>query len=239
MFEKAACVRNGSNARQLWKFSWLHKTQHPTMKTSKETVINLSGQTLDDGTYSLLQKGLNYAVTSRNKPIDILAVVEKAVQSLPVEMAEEARKETIGIIKSSSKHTDNLTRAEREALWNLQKNMDLSILPADEGNTTVILNTVDYKPKITSLLEDPSYRKLARDLLNRQNKKTTLLLKKFTLTEDISKQLQWSSSRPLRLYGLPKIYRDPLSATLALLPTNSPITWQDFSGTLPGIWHTR
>jgi hypothetical protein len=47
---------------------------------------------LDDGLSSLLQKGLTYAVTPCTLPIeDILAGVEKAVQSLPVEMAEEAR----------------------------------------------------------------------------------------------------------------------------------------------------
>jgi hypothetical protein len=55
---------------------------------------------LDDGVSSLLQKGLNYAVTPRNVPIeDILAGVEKAVQSLQVESAEEARQETVRVIK--------------------------------------------------------------------------------------------------------------------------------------------
>ena len=67
------------------------------------------------------------------------------------------------IIKSSSRPTDNLTRAEKEALRTLKKNTDLTILPAHKGNATVILNTVDYKQKITSLLEDPSCRRLARD----------------------------------------------------------------------------
>jgi len=38
-------------------------TQHPPTKTSKETVINLSDQMLDDEIYSLLQKGLNFAMT--------------------------------------------------------------------------------------------------------------------------------------------------------------------------------
>jgi hypothetical protein len=95
MFEKAACVGDDSKARQLRKLSWLYKTQHPTTRSSKEMVINLSGRTLDDGTYSLIQKGLNCAVTARTTPIeDILAGVEKAVHSLPVEMAEEARQET-------------------------------------------------------------------------------------------------------------------------------------------------
>jgi hypothetical protein len=78
-------------------------------------------------------------------------------------MAEEARQETVRIINSSSRHRDNITRVEREALRNLKNNTDLTILPADKGNATVILNTVDYKQKIISLLEDPSYRRLTRD----------------------------------------------------------------------------
>jgi hypothetical protein len=60
MFKKATCVGEDSKARQIRKFSRLHGTQHPTTKTSKETVINLSGQTLDDRVSSLLQKGINH-----------------------------------------------------------------------------------------------------------------------------------------------------------------------------------
>ena len=134
---------------------------------------------------TLLQKCLNYAVTPRSIPIeDILAGVEKAVQSLLVEMAEEARQETMRIIKSSSRPRDNLTRTETAALKTLKKNTNLTILPADKGNATVILNTIDYKQKITSLLEDPSYRRLARDPTDSIEWKTTLLLKKSSLTED-------------------------------------------------------
>jgi hypothetical protein len=93
-------------------------------RVSKETVINLSRRTLDDGTYSLPQKGL--AVTPRTTPIeDVLPGVKKAVQSLPVEVAEEARDENVRIIKSSFKTRDNLTRAEREALRNLKKTLSL------------------------------------------------------------------------------------------------------------------
>jgi hypothetical protein len=78
-------VGEDSKARQLLKFTQLHKT-HPTTKTTKEMVVNLSGQMLDDRVSSLLQKGLNYAVTPRTIPIE--AEVERAVQSLPVEMVE-------------------------------------------------------------------------------------------------------------------------------------------------------
>ena len=121
---------------------------------------------------------LHYAVTPRTIPIeDILAGVEKALQSLPVEMAEEARQETVRIIKSSSRPRNNITRAEKETLRTLKDNTDLTILPADKSNATVILNTADYKQKITSLLEDPSYRRLTRDPTDSTERKTALLLK--------------------------------------------------------------
>jgi len=190
-------------------------------------VINLSGQKLDDGVSSLLQKGLNYAVTPRPLTIqDILAGVAKAVQSLPVEMEEEARQETLRIIKSSSRLSKYLTRAEREALRTLKKNTDLSILPADKGNATMILNTVDYKQKITSLREDPSYRRLARDPPDLTEQKTTLPLKKSTFTEDICKQLCAASFTPsdcmdFQRYIKRGFLRYALSAKLVLLPTNS------------------
>ena len=121
------------------------------------------------------------------------------------------------IIKSPSKPRDNLTKADREALCSLKKNMNLTILPADKGNATVILNTVDYKQKIASLLEDPSYKSLARDPTELTERTTALLLKKSTLTEDICKRLCPTGSRPLRLYGLPKIHKEgvPLRPTVS------------------------
>jgi hypothetical protein len=138
--------------------------QQQNIRTPKETVVNLSSQTLDDGLQSLLQKGLNYAVTPQNVPIeDLLTGVEKAVRSLPIESAEEVRQETVRIIKSASKPKDNLTRTERIALRNLENNHELTILPADKGNAMVILSTTDYKQKLNTLLEDSAYRRLTKD----------------------------------------------------------------------------
>jgi hypothetical protein len=91
MYEKAAQMEGDGTARQHLKFVQLHRTQHTPTKTSKEMVINLSDQKLDDKMYSLL-KGLNFAVTPRTTPIEnILAGVGEAVQSLSVERAEKAR----------------------------------------------------------------------------------------------------------------------------------------------------
>ena len=207
-FNKATRLGEDCKTRQLKKFTRLHKTQHPTKKTT-DTVINLSDQKLEDGAASLLQKGLNFAVTPRHTPIeDILTGVEKAVRSLPVEKAEEARQETVRIIKNSQRPRDNLTRTERAALNNLKLNTNITILPTDKGNATVILNRTDYKQKITSLLEDPAYRRLTKDPTDAIERKTNQLLRKSTLTEDIRKQLRPAGSRPPRLYGLPKIHKE-------------------------------
>jgi hypothetical protein len=133
-FEKATRVAEDSKDRQIRKFARLLRKQYPTKKTSKETVINLSDQTLDDGISLLLQKGLNYSVIPRTIPIEgILAGIEKAVLSLPFEMAEEARQETVRIIKSSSKPRSNITTAESKLLRTLKNNTDLTILPADKA----------------------------------------------------------------------------------------------------------
>lgn len=77
-----------------------------------------------------------------------------------MEVAEEVRHETVRILKRYEKPTDNLTRAEKQALLSLRGNADLTILPADKGKVTVILNTEDYTRKTANLLEDPAYRRL-------------------------------------------------------------------------------
>ena len=160
-----------------------------------------------------------FAVTPRSTPIkDMLTGMEKAVLSLPDEMAEETRQETVRILKkNSSRPRDSLSKTERAALNNLRNNMELTILPADKGNAMVVLNTTDYKHKISSLLEDPAYRRLAKDPTTTIEWKTTLLLKKSSFTEETCRQLSTTSSRPPRLYGLPKIHKEgvPLRPTVS------------------------
>jgi len=95
---------------------------------------------------------------------------------------------------------------ERAALKTLKDNVNLTILPADKGNATVVLNTSDYKQKISSFLQDPAYRKVTKDPTDSIERKTTALLKKSSLTEETRPQLGPAGSRPPRLYGLPKIH---------------------------------
>jgi hypothetical protein len=82
------------------------------------------------------------------------------------------------------------------------------VLPADKGNASVILNTIDYQQKSNALLEDSTYRKLTKNPTETVEQKTTLLLKKANLPEDIFKRLKPTGTRPPRLYELPKIHKE-------------------------------
>jgi hypothetical protein len=73
---------------------------------------------------------------------------------------------------------DDRLGAERRALRSLLTNADLTVIHADKGNSTVVLNTMDYNEKISVLLRAPTYRRLAKDPTDAVERKTNLLLRK-------------------------------------------------------------
>ncbi|XP_021934194.1 uncharacterized protein LOC110836852 [Zootermopsis nevadensis] len=209
-FERASRAAADDKVRQCHEFQRLHGAQHAGPRTdTKKAVVNLSGRPLEDAAYAALGKGLNYSVAPTVLPIeDFLSGVKRAVRSLPVEAAEEVRQETVRILRASKKPKDNLSGAERRALRALRNNADLTVLPADKGSATVVLSTDDYNRKIRALLEAPTYRLLPKDPKEAVERKTTRLLKKSPLPEEVIQQLRPHGSRPPRLYGLPKIHKE-------------------------------
>jgi hypothetical protein len=156
-----------------------------------------------------LGKGFNYAVSSAVLPIaDIVTGLEKVVVSLPVEAAEEIRQETVRILKASGRSTDNLPELRGGLYGPLHTIADLTVLLADKGNATVILNTKDYNEKVSALLSAPTYRSLPKDPTEAIEHKTTLLLKKSSLAEEVAQPLRPQGSRPPRLHGLPNIHKE-------------------------------
>ncbi|XP_023703193.1 uncharacterized protein LOC111862215 [Cryptotermes secundus] len=112
--QKAVNIDDGATTRQCKKFINLHKTQHPPqLHDESKTVVNLSTVHLEEAAYSLLSKGLNFAVAPGSIPVkDILCGVEKAVMAVPEETTEEIRQETVRILKGSNKPKDNLTEGK-------------------------------------------------------------------------------------------------------------------------------
>jgi hypothetical protein len=140
-------------------------------------------------------------------PIEDILTSVAVILSLPVEAAKEVPQETVRILKASGRSRDNLSVAERRALRSLRANADLTVLQADKGNATVVLNIKDYNEKVSALLSAATCRRLPKDPTEAVERKTTLLLKKSSLPEEAVQQLRPQASRPPRLYGLPKIQK--------------------------------
>lgn len=77
---------------------------------------------------------------------------------MPEETAKEVRQETVRILKMSKEPRNNTSRTEMRVLHTLGVNVDLTVLPIDNGSVTVILNTMDYIEIFMVLLDDPALR---------------------------------------------------------------------------------
>jgi hypothetical protein len=124
------------------------------------------------------------------------------------ETAEEIQQETSRIPRQSKPQKKNTTKAEREALRTLWEDREITVLPADKGNATVILWSKDYDSKIRAILNHPLYTKLTADPTSKTERRTTALIKRSDIPEEDSKRLIPHASALPRLYGLPKIHNE-------------------------------
>ena len=86
------------------------------------------------------------------------------------------------------------------------------ILPPDKGRATVLMNTDDYKIKITALVSDTNtYIKLKKDPTMRFKTKLFNIFKQWKKDKSISEQLYWClypiAEEAPKLYGTPKIHK--------------------------------
>jgi len=85
--------------------------------------------------------------------------------------------------------------------------MDIIVLPADKGNTTIVMNMLDYRKKMKTLLLDKAYTRLDKDPTNTIAQKTKILIENSNFPSKIKLTLKSTNSFPPRLYGLPKIHK--------------------------------
>ena len=131
------------------KYKNLHNDGFRTPNTN--VVKKLSSKELSDDQLSVFSKGSNFAADHSQKDVyQFIANVEPVLQNLRnVSIGEKItlRQRIISSIKSTQ-NNDNLTRGERIALKQLKQDPDIVTIPADKGNTTVVMNTDEYKEKI-------------------------------------------------------------------------------------------
>ena len=107
----------------------------------------------------------------------------------------------------------NTTTEERNALASLRNDKSITILQADKGNATVLLDTDDYVKKAMDLLSHPPFRKLKRDPTTRNEKRVNDCIKRLqdrgAIEQTTAKTLRvpGNGTRPSLFYGSVKIHK--------------------------------
>lgn len=177
-------------------------------------VTNSSKRILNDPELSVLQKGLNFAVTPKHVPVvDIITITEGACRSLNSGQSDELRAKILNVLDKHDVIQDhNITKEEVKALESLRKDTSIKILPADKGRTTVVLDTDEYIRKCNLLLSDTkTYKKVNRDPTQNYKKEFAKVLKDLldrqVIDRTLHKKLYPTSDQPPKFYELPKIHK--------------------------------
>ena len=139
---------------------------------------------------------------------------------------------------SSILHTDkppksNLSHGLQAAVRKLQ-DKDIIIVPADEGNATVIMDHPDYTKKMEDLMKDGAHEKLKKDLTNRIETKVSNALKKLEERGYIDNKQQPAltpcHSAPPQIHGLPKVHKEriPLRSIVAAIDSRTHLLAKKF-----------
>ena len=177
-------------------------------------MINLSSRPLNDAEVSLLEKGLNFAVTPTTIPAtEIVAKVETAIRTLDSEQADTIRRTVNSVLQKAEPPKPNITKEMHEALnyGNLKKDDSIMTLPADKGRASVVLDTNTYHEKMKTLIETGPYQLLNKDPTDRLSRKLAeklLSLKRSGhLSETVYNKIRPQHKQPPRIYGQPKIHK--------------------------------
>jgi hypothetical protein len=108
---------------------------------------------------AVLRKGLNFAVRKPHSNLDIACAVEAVIPKLPRVKGMEFRWRIRSMLEKTGPPKSNISKQEMAAIKSLKQDKDIRILQADKGNCTVVLDEVEYKNKLNTLLQSGSYEK--------------------------------------------------------------------------------
>ena len=153
-------------------------------------------------------------VSPENIPTDeYIVATEQACKFLTDEESHQLRAKVAGLLHSAKPPQSNLSKRERQVLGNLAKNRDITILPADKGKATVIMDTAEYESKVKEMLgdrriyevlqSDPTL-KYKKDLISKLSK----LKQEGKITEQDYEWLYPIAENVPRMYCTPKIHKE-------------------------------
>ena len=127
----------------------------------------------------MLNKGLNFFITIKRIPyLDQIAPIEDAPLKIPRAKGDEVRWKVRQPLKKSKPLKPNISKAERQAIKSLQNDNSIIILPANKGNATVIMDSVDYSNKLADLIDNGGYCKVKKDPTLKTERKLSQILSK-------------------------------------------------------------
>ena len=190
-------------------------------------VVNLSTKTLSPHEKDLLEKGLNFSVTPKNIPTkDIVAEVEPVLKNLLIAEADNIGAKTSLVLQKASRPEDHLSKKQRQALHSLKEDTEITILPADEGQATVILNKRLHQ-EMQRHLDSGPYIKLQKDptekIKGEARTKLAILRDNGTIDQSLYFKLKPKDSQALRFYGLPKIHKASIPVHPIISYSGSPL----------------
>ena len=74
-----------------------------------------------------------------------VAAIEEGISKLEDDAANHIQERIRGIIRRARLPVDNLDKEHRKALKSINGMKNVVVLPADKGNSTVVLNKEDYQ----------------------------------------------------------------------------------------------
>ena len=192
------------------------KTRQNEDLNKQRWVKNLSDKNLSAAQVSVLEKGLNFAITPQHIPrLDIIASVEKGLRSIR-NQAEVvlARSKITQIVRNAKLPQPNLSKDEMEALKELRSDTSIKIMKADKGNATVVMDSQEYEYKLLSLLNSRDVYQILPDGDNSIvsiEKQVNKLLWRFAKENKSSGptyyQLKCDKSVTPKIYRLPKLHK--------------------------------
>ena len=175
---------------------------------------NISQHQLSEAEKSILARGLNFAVTPKRIPTEEFILATELACERITDPGDKAalRNEVAGILRTARLPPDNITPDERAAIRTLGKNRDVTILPADKGRTTVVMDSTRYDTQMTTMLTDTqTYELLTKDPTEDKKNQLKKLLRPLLNNGKIDKKtynhLIPTASITPRIYGTPKIHK--------------------------------
>ncbi|XP_072039404.1 uncharacterized protein [Amphiura filiformis] len=137
---------------------------------------------------------------------------EVACRQLAPAKAQSLRADVVKCLRKSKVPPCNIKKGEQKALFDLQKDENITILPADKGRATVVLNTSDYEDKMESLLNDQTtYQKLAKDPTPAYKRELIGIIREWQhsdpIPQDIKHKIYPTTEEVPKVYGTPKIHK--------------------------------